>query len=89
VNLLVNRSPTKANLGVTAKEKYASKKPHVNHFKIFGCVPYLYIPKEQIKKLENKTRCLFLGYDEHNNVYRLYDLVKKKNPLVGMLLLTI
>jgi len=59
VNLLVNRSPTKANLGVTAKEKYASKKPHVNHFKIFGCVPYLYIPKEQIKNLKTKQDVYF------------------------------
>jgi hypothetical protein len=77
-NFLVNRSPTKVNLGVIAKEKYTGKKLHVDHFKIFGCVPYLHIPKEQIKKLENKTRCLFLGYDEHSKVYRLYDLVKKK-----------
>jgi hypothetical protein len=77
-NFLVNHNPTKANLGVSAKEKYTSKKPHVDHLKIFGCVPYLHIPKEQIKKLENKTRCLFLGYDEHSKVYRLYDPVKKR-----------
>jgi hypothetical protein len=44
---LVNRSPTKANLGVIAKEKYTCKQPHVDHFKIFGCVPY---PKRTNKK---------------------------------------
>ncbi len=77
-NFLVNRSSTKANLGVIVKEKYTCKKLHVHHLKIFGCVPYLHIPKEQIKKLENKTRCLFLGYDEHSKVYSLYDSVKKK-----------
>ncbi len=87
-NSLVICSPTKANIGVIAKEKYTCKKPHIDHLKIFGCVPYLHIPKEQIKKLENKTRSLFLGYDEHSKVYILYDMVKKKTPLIGMLLLT-
>lgn len=78
-NYLVNRSPTRSNFGVTPEEKYSGTKPHVHHLRIFGCLAYLHVPKEQRRKLESKTkRCLFLGYDEQSKVYRVFDPEKRK-----------
>jgi len=40
---------------------------------------YVYIPKEQRKKLDSKTQIgLFLGYDSETKAYRVYDQNKRK-----------
>jgi hypothetical protein len=76
---LINRSPTRANFGVTPEERYSSRKPDVSHLRIFGCIVYSHIPKTERKKMNSKTRrCLFLGYDEESKVYRLYDKTNRK-----------
>jgi hypothetical protein len=54
-NYLVNRSPTRANGGMTPEEKYSGTKPKVNHLRIFGSLAYLHVPKENRKKLDSKT----------------------------------
>jgi len=47
--------------------------------KIFGSIAYIYVPKENWCKLDNKTlRCLFLGYNNETKGYRLYDNISKQ-----------
>jgi hypothetical protein len=42
----------------------------------------LHIPKESKKKLNTKTRkYIFVGYNDHSKVYRIYDPIKKKIAL--------
>jgi hypothetical protein len=75
----VNRSPTKANGGVTLHEVFYGKKPFVNNFHIFGYVGYIHIPKEQRTKLEAKSmKCIFVGYDLQSKAYHMYDPSKQK-----------
>ena len=70
---LRNRSPTKAVSGLTPYEAWTGRKPAVNHLKVFGCVTYAHIPKEERKKLDPKAkRCILLGYGTNVKGYCLY-----------------
>lgn len=48
-------------------------KLEVNHFHIFGCLVYIYVPIEKRTKLEpyNK-KGLFLGYNETSKAYMVF-----------------
>jgi hypothetical protein len=42
--------------------------------KIFGCVAYVHLHKNQRTKLDPcAVRCIFLGYAQHEKGYRCYD----------------
>ena len=72
---LRNRSPTKAVSGLTPYQAWTGRKPAVNHLKVFGCVTYAHIPKEERKKLDPKAkRCILLGYRTNVKGYPLYCL---------------
>jgi transposase InsO family protein len=76
---LKNRSPTKALQGKTPFEAWYGKKPNVEHLKVFGCMAYAHIPKDERGKFDSKARkCTLLGYDEFTKGYRLYDPQNKK-----------
>ena len=46
------------------------------HLKVFGCVAYVHVAKDQRGKLDPKTRpCIFLGYGDDEFGYRVWDLV--------------
>ena len=76
---LRNRSPTKAVIGMTPIESWSGEKPSVDHLKVFGCVCYAHIPKDERKKLDSKAReSIFLGYGKEKKGYRLYDVATKK-----------
>ena len=67
---LRNRSPTKSVSDLTPYEAWSGRKPAVNHLKVFGCVVYAYIFKEERRKLDPKAkRCILLTTV---NSYRLY-----------------
>ena len=71
---LVNRSPTKTLDDKTPFEAWYRKKPNVNHLRVFGCLTYIHIPKDERKKLDPKAkRCIFLGYGTSRKGYRLYN----------------
>ena len=71
---LLNRSPTKSLNNKTPFEEWTGEKPRVNHLKIFGCLAYTHIPKDERKKLDSKAKkCIFLGYGGLRKGYRLYD----------------
>jgi transposase InsO family protein len=78
-NHLVNLSPTRVNYGLIPDEKFYSKKPRVDHLRIFGSICYLHIPKEKRYKLDSKSiQCFFLGYDKNSKVYRVFEPTSKK-----------
>ena len=71
---LVNRSPTKTLGDKTPFEAWFGKKPCVKHIRVFGCVAYSHISKDERKKLDSKaTKCIFLGYATQRKGYRLYN----------------
>jgi len=57
---LRNRSPTKAIEGMTPYEAWMKKKPQVDHLHVFGCDAYAHIPKDELQKLDVKTK-IFWG----------------------------
>ena len=72
---LRNRSPTVAVKGMTPYECLHGEKPEVGHLRVFGCVAYAHIPKDERVKFGSKARkCVFLGYGEAVKAYRLYDM---------------
>ena len=71
---LRNRSPTKSVADMTPYEAWMGEKPNVEHLRIFGCVVYAHVAKDERKKLDLKARkCVFLGYGTETKGYRLYD----------------
>ena len=51
-----------------------------SHLHVFGCKAFVHVPKDERSKLDAKTKpCVFLGYDQDEFDYRLYDLVKKNS----------
>ena len=67
---LRNRSPTKS---ISDSTPYESRKATANHLKVFGCVAYAHISKEERRKLDPKAKkCILLGYGTTVKGYRLY-----------------
>ena len=67
---LRNRSPTTAVQGKTPFEAWTKEKPDVGHFKIFGCLCYAHISKDELQKFDGKAkRCIMLGYGTETKAY--------------------
>jgi transposase InsO family protein len=70
---LLNRSPTKANLGATPEECFTKQRPDLRHLRTFGCLTHLHIQKNQRNKLEARSeRGVLVGYDESTKGYRIW-----------------
>lgn len=55
------------------------RRPTVSHFRVFGCVCYVFVPEQLRTKLEKKAiRCIFVGYDEQKKGWRCVDPTTKK-----------
>ena len=78
---LRNRSPTNAVIGMTPYEAWTGDKPSVKHLRVFGCVCYAHVPKDERKKLDPKAReCIFLGYStEVKGYYYYYAYISNTN----------
>ena len=49
------------------------------HLRVLGCRAYIYIPKDQRSKLDDKAKeCIFLGYGHEEFGYGLWDLEARK-----------
>jgi len=71
---LRNRSPSKAVKGMTPFESFHGRKPFVGHLRVFGCVCYAHIAKDERKKLDVVARrCVSIGYGTDVKGYWLYD----------------
>ena len=76
---LVNRSPSSALDDKNPHEVWSRKKPSLQHLRVFGCDDYVYLPKENRSKLDNKAeRCIFICYKDCVKRYELWNLETKK-----------
>ena len=49
------------------------------HWKVFGCLSYMHVAKDQRSKVDNKSKpCIFLGYSKDEFDYKLWDILHKK-----------
>lgn len=72
---LQNKIPHHALGNVTLDEAFSRKKPNVGHFRIFGCLTYSYVPKENKTKLEpTADKGIFVGYSDTLKSYQIYIL---------------
>jgi transposase InsO family protein len=76
---LINRSPS-VPLDFDIPERvWTGKDASYAHLKVFGCKTFAHVPKEQRLKLDDKaTPCIFVGYEDAEFGYKLWDPKKKK-----------
>lgn len=71
---VLNRSGTSSVKDKTPFELWHGKSAAVDHFKVFGSVVYAHVPKQKRRKLDKKaTKCVFVGYADHLNCYRVHN----------------
>ena len=76
---LINRCPTKAVCDRISMEAWSRRRWTVEHLRVFGCIAYAHVPKEQRQKFDDKgVKCIFTGYSPETKAYRLYDPVNNK-----------
>ena len=76
---LRNRSPTVSVKGMTPQESLTGEKPGVKMLRVFGCLAFAHVPKDEREKLDPKARrCVMLGYSTTSKGYRLYDVQNNK-----------
>ena len=73
---LRNRSSTTAVSGMTPFEALTGDKPCVDILRVFGCLAYVHVPKDERRKFDSKSkRCILLGYGSETKAYRLYEKI--------------
>ena len=76
---VMNMSPSVPLEGDIPQRVWKGKDMSYRYLRVFNCLAYVHIAKDQRGKLDPKSRlCLFLGYDEDEFGYRLWDLIYKK-----------
>ncbi|KAK3038516.1 hypothetical protein RJ639_029316 [Escallonia herrerae] len=76
---LINRSPASALHGGIPEEEWLGKPVNYSFLKVFGCIAYAHIDKEERKKLDSKSqKCVFIGYGGDEYGYRLWDYKHNK-----------
>lgn len=80
---VLNRSVNSITIDKTPFELYIGRKPKVGHVKVFGCISNV---KTQIKKRSGyqkkyehrASKSIFVGYEDYDYTYRVYNLQSKK-----------
>ena len=73
---LINRSPSVPLKGDVPQRVWTGKNVSYQHLKVFGCLAYMHLSKDQRSKLDSESKpCIFLGYSEDEFGYRLWDIV--------------
>jgi hypothetical protein len=76
---LINRSPSHALDDDIPEMVWKDKDISYDHLKMFGCRTFVYIFKDERSKLDSKIKeCIFLGYENDEFGYRLWDPIEKK-----------
>ena len=58
---------------------WSGKDVSYRHLRVFGCLAYVHVAKDQRGKLDPKSRpCIFIGYRDDEFGYRLWDSTEKK-----------
>ncbi|KAK3040684.1 hypothetical protein RJ639_028380 [Escallonia herrerae] len=74
---LINRSPASALNGGIPKEEWSCKLVNYSFLRVFGCIAYAHIDKEERKKLDSTSqKCAFIGYGG-SSMGRINELKKK------------
>jgi hypothetical protein len=75
---LRNRSPSAAVQEMTPYEAVFGEKPDVSMLKVFGCLAYMHVPKDERQKFDVKAdKCVFLGYEDTCKGYRVFNIERK------------
>jgi transposase InsO family protein len=77
---LYNRTPRGyGDTQATPEEMWIGEKPSLGHLRVFGCVAYAQLAKDQRGKLDSTSiRGVFVGYTPTSRQYRVYDPETKK-----------
>jgi transposase InsO family protein len=76
---ILNRVATPATSNVTPFETWYGTKPNLSHIRVFGCVAYVHIPKQERNKFDKKSiKCILVGYSDTQKAYRLWDQEERK-----------
>jgi len=76
---VINLTPTVILDNEMRNKIWLSKNVSYDHLHVFGCKEFVHIPRDEISKLDVKTRqCIFIGYGEddlvENNLVRSCDV---------------
>jgi hypothetical protein len=62
---LINRGPVVPLGHKLPEEVWSGKEVNLSHFKVFGCVSYVYIESDARSKLDAMSiKCYFIGYGD-------------------------
>ena len=76
---VINRLPQQRLCFLSPFNKLWNMKPAVGHFRVFGCVCYVFVPDNLRSKMEKKAvRCIFVGYDSQRKGWRCCDPTTRK-----------
>ncbi|KAK3014045.1 hypothetical protein RJ639_008039 [Escallonia herrerae] len=76
---LINRSPASTLNGGIPEEEWLGKPVNYSFLRVFGCIAYAHIDKEERTKLDSKShKCVFIGYGGDEYGYRLWDYEHNK-----------
>lgn len=69
-----NRTPVGPD-GKTPEEAFTGRKPSIAHLRVFGCLVYARVPKEnrENKLVPTAVQCVFIGYKTTTRQYRVYE----------------
>jgi len=68
-----NQSPHRSLDKLTPEEVFTGRKPSIDHVLIFGCLVYIHISKDRIKKLDpSGMKGTFVGYSNSSKAYKIY-----------------
>ena len=60
--------PTSSLKGTTPYEAWFKRKPNVSHFRVWGCLAYVFIQKDKRRSLQpHMEQCVFVGYPSGYN----------------------
>ena len=76
---VINRSPSPTLDWDIPQRVWTDKEASYRHLRVYGCLAYVHIRKDQRGKLDPTTwPCILLGYGDDEFGYRLWNLADKK-----------
>ena len=79
VAYVIYQSPSVPLDGDIPQRVWSGKDVSYRHLRVFGCLAYVHVAKDQRGKLDPKSwPCIFLGYNDDEFGYRLWNLAEKK-----------
>lgn len=71
---ILNKLPTKVLKGETPYEAWKERKPDLSYKRVFGCIAHVKIPKEHVRKLDDRSkRMVYLGKEPGSKAHRVFD----------------